>query len=583
VTSSLSDIPGTDPERRGRRRRRSGRRRRPTARGGRLDFAPRALPLGQRRAEGPTVFREQHKRIEPGTIFAAIVGLGTLALVAVLLYQATRADVEQTGLEDGAVLNAMDAAALEVEWTFASADDAAGATLRFDGEEVEEPTVEGDRMIWRPPPELDEGEHVLSLSVPRPVLDDYEFTWRYTIDATPPELELPTVAERVALDEAVDVSGRVEPGANLVAAGREVDVARDGSFTLRFSRPPAGPVALRATDEAGNSTSATVVTPVSYPGMRAVHVSAPAWSSEVLRSGILRLIDEGRIDTVQLDLKDESGIVGFDTAVPRAREIGAVTPHYDLEDAVEVLKDRGARVVGRVVTFRDPALARAAWAAGDGDQVVQSPGGGPYEAPGQFTNFTHPSVRRYNLDIALDAVARGVDDILWDDARRPGGPEDTMVVPGMSGSPEDDIVGFLAQAHTELRRRGAYQGVTAVGIAADRGDTVGQDVRRMARHADYLVPVVLPGYWTAGEYDVASPITQPGELVTGVLGHFEKVTEGTGVVLAPRLQDFGLRGVGYGEAEVRAQISAAEALGVERFSLWDAAVTYTGGALDRQR
>lgn len=529
------------------------------------------------------MFREQRKRIEPGTIFAAIVGLATVALVATLVYRGTRVEVEQTGLEDGAVLNGMAAAAVEVTWSFGSAQDASGATLRLDGEVVEEPTVEGDTMTWRPPPDLEEGEHVLQLSVPRPVLDNAELTWRYTIDATPPQLDVPAVADRVALDEPVAVPGRAEPGVEVVAGGREVEIADDGSFIARFSRPPAGPVVVRATDEAGNATRASVVVPLRYPEVRAVHVSPAAWSSELLRDDILRLIDEGRINTVQLDLKDESGIVGFDTTVRRAHEMGAVTPHVTLEDAVRVIEERGARVVGRIVAFRDPILAEAAWASGDSDQVIQTPSGSPYTATGDFTNFAHPAVRRYNLDIALDAVSRGVDDILWDEVRRPTGPADTMVVPGASGPGDDAVIGFLAEAHTELRRRGVHQGVTAVGIAADRGNLVSQDVQRMARHTDYLAPIILPGYWSPGEYGVGSPIREPGALVAGVLGKFKEVTKGTGVVLVPRLQDFGLKGVGYGETEVRAQIGAARGLGVERFSLWDTAVTYTAAALDPQR
>ena len=57
--------------------------------------------------------------------------------------------------------------------------------------------------------------------------------------------------------------------------------------------------------------------------IRAVHMSADAWASSTLRNGVLQLIDERKINTVQLDLKDESGVVGW-PAVPFAKEIGAV-------------------------------------------------------------------------------------------------------------------------------------------------------------------------------------------------------------------------------------------------------------------
>jgi hypothetical protein len=574
-------MPGTEDE--GSRhalrlRKRKGRGRRPW-RSGRLDFAPRPLALEDRRPAGPTVFREQPKRIEAGTIFAAVVALATIAFVAVLAYRATRVTVDETGLEDGAALDARAAAALEVKLTFESSSDARAASLSFDGEEVEKPAIEGATIVWRPAGELAEGEHRLAVAVPRAVLDDARFTWRFTVDVTPPALEAPPVVEAVAIDAPAEVKGRAEPGATVRADGDDVDVEDDGNFTLSYTRAPAGPIALEAVDKAGNVTSGSVVVPVTYPSLRGVHVSAAAWGNEQLRNGILRLVDEGRIDTVQLDLKDEQGIVGYDTNVERARQLGAVTQFYDLDDAVRSLRDHGARVIGRVVAFRDPILARAAWGAGQANQVIQASTGGPYGSPGQFTNFADPEVRRYNLAIALDAVDRGVDDILWDDVRRPGGDPAGMVIPGLSGSPSDSITGFLAEAHSELRRRGAYQGVTTDGEAADQGDLVGQDVARMAANADYVAPQIFPGYWSAGRHNVASPINQPGNLVSAVLQRFQKVSANRGAVLAPWLQDFSLRGVTYGDAQVSAQLDAAAALGVDRFLLWDPAVTYSAGAL----
>jgi hypothetical protein len=581
VTSSLNDSPGTDgdgPRHALKLGNRKGRGRRPW-RSGRLEFAPRPLPLEERRTAGPTVFREQPKRIEVGTVFAALVALGTIAFVGVLAYRATRVDVDQTGLQDGAVLNGADAAALEVRLAFGSPDDAEEASLSFDGEAVEEPTIESNTLVWRPPGELAEGEHRLNLSVPRPVLDDAHRTWRFTVDLTPPTLEVPGLAEAVAIDEPAEVVGEAEPGSTVRADGDEVDVDADGGFGLSYARAPAGPIALEAVDEAGNRTAASVTVPVRYPGLRGVHVSAAAWGNEQLRNGILRLVDEGRIDAVQLDLKDDQGVVGYDTSVERAQQIGAVTVHYDLDDAVRTLEERGARVIGRIVAFRDPILAQAAWGAGQTTQVIQSAAGGPYGTPGQYTNFADPAVRRYNLDIALDAVNRGVDDILWDDTRRPGDDPAAMAIPGLAGSASDSITGFLAEAHTELRRRGAYQGVTTDGEAAERGDLVGQDVARIAANADYVAPQIFPGYWSDGRYDIADPATQPGELVRAVLKGFQRAAADRGAVLAPWLQDFPLQGVSYGDAEVRAQVDAAASLGVDRFLLWDPSVTYTAGAL----
>ena len=51
-----------------------------------------------------------------------------------------------------------------------------------------------------------------------------------------------------------------------------------------------------------------------------------------------------------------------------------MTADYDLSETVEYLESKGIRVIGRLVAFRDPIYADAAWAAGDRDQVVQTPG-----------------------------------------------------------------------------------------------------------------------------------------------------------------------------------------------------------------
>ena len=471
-------------------------------------------------------------------------------------------------------------AALELRFDFESEEEASEATLTVDGTVVPEPGVLGNVMVWRPPEQLAEGDHTIEVAVPRPVFGESTHTWRFTVDGTPPALEVPTAVDPVGIDAEVEVSGTVEDGAELTAGGDPIDVDDSGHFTLGFDRPPTGPIALEATDRAGNRTTASVVVPVTYPGLRGVHATAAAWSNEVLRGGIIQLIDQGRIDAVVLDLKDDTGIVGYDSQVARAREIGAVIPHYDLEAAVATIEDRGARVVGRIAAFQDPMLAQAAWGSGQGEQVIQAGDGGLYDASGPFTNPANAAVRRYNLDLAIEAVRAGVDDILWDDARLPTGEPGELSVPGLTTSASDAVVGFLAEAHSELRSRGAYQGVSLVGEAADRGDTIGQDVARVARNADYVAPEIFPGYWSPGRHGVADPRTQPGPFTAALLARFQKAVEGTEIVLAPVLQDFEVQGVDYGDAEVRAMVDAARSRGVDRFMLWSPRVQYSAGRLD---
>jgi hypothetical protein len=402
----------------------------------------------------------------------------------------------------------------------------------------------------------------------------------FAVDTVAPKVTFPD-PPAVQRAQPLTLAGRAAGAVRVTVDGRAV--ALDGDrFSLRIPAPVPASLRVVAVDAAGNRARGRV--PVALiprrPAIpvRAVHVTAYAWADRTLRAGILALVEEHRINAVELDLKDESGLIGFPASIPLGRRIGAVKDIYDLAAAVELLHGKGVRVIGRVVCFRDPILAQWAWRKGLRDRVVQTPAGGPYSGYGGFTNFADAAVRRYNVDVALAGARAGVDDVLYDYVRRPDGPTSSMVFPGLVGKPADAIVEFLRESRRALEPFGTYVGASVFGVAATRPAEVAQDVPRIAREVDYVAPMVYPSHWGRGEYDVADPNGQPFEIVKRSLADFRRDTAGSGARVVPWLQDFSL-GRTYGPAEVRAQIDAAAADGVGEFILWDPAVTYTADAL----
>lgn len=584
MARSLRDIPGSDAP----RKRFTSRRERELwapPRSTSLDLTPRALRLDRSR---PSFFRPR-RQLDLGIIVIVTGALAVLLWLGTSFWSATRVNVEMSGLVDGTPFMPDEAADLAITISLPKADDRFRASLTLDGVDLlEDLEFVGDdlRVVPRELVEselvqsaLDEGEHTLTLSVGRLFITDSVFRWSYAIDSVAPALSVPPALEPVPIDEPVTVRGEVEPDVELRFDGEPLD-NDDGHFQVEFDHPPTGPLHFEAVDRAGNRTAAVAVVPVIYPqSSRAAHVSGAAWGNDELRNGVLSLIDRGLIDTVELDLKDESGVIGYDSELEAADRIGAIRPEYDLAEAVATLEARGARVIGRLVAFRDPIYATAAWAAGRKDEVLQTPDGGMLTTYGGFANYVHEAVRDYNLDIALEAVELGVDDILWDYIRRPEGSPSTMFVPGLEGPSSDAVADFLAHTHAALRARGAYQGASVFGIAAAAGDSIAQDVPRMAQVVDYLAPMIYPSHWGEGQYRVDSPIREPYEITRRSLADFQRVTAGTGVRLLPWIQDFTLFGVPYGPAEVRAQIDAAASLGITGFLLWNPNVRYTDGAL----
>jgi hypothetical protein len=357
-----------------------------------------------------------------------------------------------------------------------------------------------------------------------------------------------------------------------------VDVASDGSFSVTFPTPPSTKVSVRAVDRAGNSrgirTEIPVIAREPLVPIRAVHMTAISWETDYLREPVLDLLRQKKINAIQLDLKDEAGVIGYDSQLPYAKRIGAVQPSYVLKDAVREIHDLGGRVIGRVVAFRDPIQSKWAWDHGQRDQVIQTPGGQPYAGYGGFTNFAHPAVRDYNIDVAEEAARGGVDDILYDYIRRPDGPLDTMRFPALKGGAQGSIVSFLGEARQRLEPTGAFLGASLFGIAAFRPEEVAQDVPRIARNVDYVAPLIYPSHWGAGVYGVDEPEREPRAIIEQSLVHFNELVENTGARVVPWLQDFSLR-VAYGPKEVCAQVQGAKAEGVTEWILWDPNVTYT--------
>jgi len=579
MASSLRDIPGAN-------------RRTTTYRRRRDPLAPRSAPSilidpraslydGGRRRGRPLRDRRQ-RRLQPVDL-VLIAGVASLVLfLGWRLWSATRVDVDITGVADEGAISFERTEGLEVRITVAPAGRLDGSTLSLDGEPLEgiaERTDDG--YVWRTDDALTVGDHRLELMVPRPILPAARFAWDFNVDAVPPTIDVPTTLfDPMPMDEPVVIEGTVDTDATLTADGDDVPIDDEGRFRVEYDAPPPGPILLAATDAAGHETKVEVFAPVERPMTRGVHMTAISWAEDDLRGQVFDMLEAGIINAVELDIKDEGGVVGWSSKNPIAREVGAIEEHYDLAEAVAELKERGAYVIGRVVAFRDPKLAQGAWAAGRKDWVLQSTDGQPFAAYGGFTNFMQEDVRAYNIDLALEAIDAGVDEILWDYIRRPEGELSSMVIPGLQGRVEDAVVDFLADAHQQVRSAGALQGASVFGVATLEPESIGQSIPRIARAVDYIAPMVYPSLWGPGQHRVPDPPRDPYAIVARSVADFMKKSRGTGVRMVPWLQDFSLNGVQYGDLQVAEQVRATYDLGLDSWLLWSPRGRYHPGDLE---
>jgi hypothetical protein len=290
----------------------------------------------------------------------------------------------------------------------------------------------------------------------------------------------------------------------------------------------------------------------------------------------IALKDSG-LNTIELDVKDENGDIGFPLDVPLARKVGAAKRYYNAGQAVAKVHAAGLYLIGRIVTFEDPLLSAGAPALAirraDGSRWLNSGGLG-------WTNPYDRRVWKYNVDIAERAAKLGFDEIQFDYVRFPSdGDLSQIVYPGKHTQPMGwTIPMFLKYARSRLKPLGVRLSVDVFGLSATRNLGIAQFPRRIAPFVDTIYPMVYPSHYVSGEYNIIDPDSRPGTTVAYSLRDFRSKLTGRKAMLIPWLQDFSL-GRRYTLADVQDQIQAARLEHVKGFMLWNASGVYTVKAL----
>ncbi len=220
-------------------------------------------------------------------------------------------------------------------------------------------------------------------------------------------------------------------------------------------------------------------------------------------------LDRHGFDSVVVDFKDDEGHITYDSAVATARAAGAVQPTIDPRFLVEEAAKRDIYVIARIVVFKDPKL----WAY-DGHRYAlwDRRGDRPW---GVFRTYTDeesgesrtvqvehwvdpysPEVWAYNVAIAQEAAALGVDEIQFDYIRFPsdGFTGDIRARYAVDGADRTQALeGFLASARREI---GIPLGIDVFGFNAwSQMSYLGQDITRLARYADVISPMFYPSHF----------------------------------------------------------------------------------------
>jgi hypothetical protein len=281
------------------------------------------------------------------------------------------------------------------------------------------------------------------------------------------------------------------------------------------------------------------------------------------------------LNTLEVDVKDENGAVGFPMpSWTLARQVGASKQYYKASRVADKAHKAGVYLIGRVVVFEDPVLTSKR-----PDLAIRTTSGSVWQNDAGL-GWSNPYDRRvwkYVVTIGKAAARAGFDEIQFDYVRFPSdGPIESAVFPRQADEPQGrTIARFVRYASSQLRPLGVRVSVDVFGLSATHDLGIGQAPRRISKYVDAVYPMVYPSHYSSGEFNLPDPSSVPGKTVARSLRDFRYALIGRKAMLIPWLEDFSLTAGSRPPREVQAQIDAARRYHAKGFLLWNPNGVYT--------
>jgi len=326
------------------------------------------------------------------------------------------------------------------------------------------------------------------------------------------------------------------------------------------------------------------------PKVKGIYVTGPIAGSEYMEH-LITLIDETELNTVVIDVKNDSGEITWHMENPLVEELDAYIRFIpDIDAFLKKMKEHNIYTIARIVCFKDPILAAAkpelAMTTPNGKVITDSNGLA-------WVNPYKQEVWDYLLSVSISAAEVGFDEIQYDYVRFATGNAAESVdfaKDGDTRSKQDVIAGFLTAACETLHPLGVKVSADVFGtIMGSDIDTelVGQDYTRLGEIVDYLCPMVYPSHYGEQVFGLDVPDAYPYETVFHAMEkskeELEEIPEDSRTQVRAWLQAFTatwIKGhIEYGGEEIRKQIQAVYDAGYEEWILWNASNHYEADGL----
>ncbi len=291
---------------------------------------------------------------------------------------------------------------------------------------------------------------------------------------------------------------------------------------------------------------------------------------------ILHIIDNTDINTVVVDVKNEYGSTSYKTSFKQANSYGAWHKRTikNIEKFMELMKSKNIYTIARVVVFKDELQA-----SNNPQYAIKKKNGEIWRNHDNMAWVDPFDTRahKYTIAIAEDAARVGFDEINFDYIRFPA---KKGLVFSQENTQENRIkaIGeFLEYAKKKLRKYGVFISVDTYGnICWSKDDNnIGQTIVSLAKHADYLAPMLYPSGFAKGSFYFQYPSEHPYEVIFRSIKNTKDRIQT--IRIRPWLQyfkDYAHKKRYYKKFEVNEQIRAAQDVNTSGWMLWSPSSKY---------
>jgi len=321
--------------------------------------------------------------------------------------------------------------------------------------------------------------------------------------------------------------------------------------------------------------------------VRGIYVSSFTAMTPSKMRNIQSLLDRTELNAIVLDVNSGTRLLalpsqGANRYMP-AQSKGAER----LKTVVSQLKERNIYTIGRIVTFKDSALAAAR-----PDWAIRSKNGKVWrDRKGQaWIDPYQENAWPYYQALAAEAAKVGFDEVQFDYVRFPenGAKVDREVnYANKKKLTKHEAIGrFMKLATDSAHQHGLRVSADIFGMVGSTTDDmgIGQRWQNLTAATDVLSPMIYPSHYAEGIWGIHHPDLAPKSIITKALhdaANRNQSLKSTGVRPAevrPWLQSFTASWIhphqSYGPKQIREQIQAARSAGFNSYLLWNSASRY---------